>query len=187
MTESNFKMYKFIKIVFISVFIIVLVLLSIASIRTFSLDVNAGLQLARWEKTNNMSLVIDDHQREELLAKFKEAIRIPTVSSDTAINITALSQFGELLRKAFPTVFSSSLVQHELVANYSHLFYVRGSQPDLIPYMLLAHIDVVPATESDGWEAPPFSAKEIDGFIYGRGTIDDKDSLMVGDQKQLCI
>ncbi|XP_024149730.1 N-fatty-acyl-amino acid synthase/hydrolase PM20D1.2 isoform X2 [Oryzias melastigma] len=171
-------MYKFIKIVFISVFITILAVFSIASIRTFSLDVNAGLQLAQWEKTNNMSLVIDHHQREELLAKFKEAIRIPTVSSETEINTTALNHFGELLRKAFPTVFSSSLVQHELVANYSHLFYVRGSQPDLVPYMLLAHIDVVPATESDGWEAPPFSAKEIDGFIYGRGTIDDKNSLM---------
>lgn len=45
--------------------------------------------------------------------------------------------------------------------------------------MLLAHIDVVPASEADGWEAPPFSAKEIDGFIYGRGTIDDKGALMV--------
>lgn len=80
---------------------------------------------------------------------------------------------------AFPTVFSSSLVHHELVGNYSHLFWVKGSQPELVPYMLLAHIDVVPASESDGWEAPPFSAKEIDGFIYGRGTIDDKNSLMV--------
>lgn len=58
---------------------------------------------------------------------------------------------------------------------------MEGSQPDLVPYMLLAHIDVVPATESDGWVAPPFSAKEIDGFIYGRGTIDDKYAVMVGE------
>lgn len=83
---------------------------------------------------------------------------------------------------AFPTVFSSSLVHHELVANYSHLFRVQGSQPDMVPYLLLAHIDVVPASESDGWEAPPFSAKEIDGFIYGRGTIDDKSPVMVREQ-----
>ena len=55
-----------------------------------------------------------------------------------------------------------------------------------MPYLLLAHIDVVPATESDGWEAPPFSAKEIDGFIYGRGTIDDKGSVMVGEQVIYC-
>lgn len=80
---------------------------------------------------------------------------------------------------AFPRVFTSSLVRHELVADYSHLFWVQGSQPELDPYLLLAHIDVVPATESDGWEAPPFSAQEINGFIYGRGTMDDKCSLMV--------
>uniref|UniRef100_A0A8C6PUF4 Peptidase M20 domain containing 1 n=1 Tax=Nothobranchius furzeri TaxID=105023 RepID=A0A8C6PUF4_NOTFU len=154
------------------------VLFSIAAIRTFSLDVNAGLQLARWEKTDNISLVIQQHDREQLLARFKEAVRIPTVSQESGSNASALRQFDAFLRKAFPTVFSSSLVHHELVANYSHLFRVQGSQPDLVPYLLLAHIDVVPATESDGWEAPPFSATEIDGFIYGRGTIDDKCSLM---------
>lgn len=64
---------------------------------------------------------------------------------------------------------------------------MQGSLPDLVPYMLLAHIDVVPATESDGWEAPPFSAKEIDDFIYGRGTIDDKSPVMVGEQVICCV
>ncbi|KAF1390194.1 hypothetical protein PFLUV_G00055560 [Perca fluviatilis] len=181
MTDSGpkFKIFKCLKIIISSFLITVLLLFTIASIRTLSLDVNVGLQLARWEKTNNISLVIDHHQREELLAHFKEAIRIPTVSfSEKESNTTALREFDRLLRKAFPTIFSSSLVRHELVANYSHLFSVQGSQPDLVPYLLLAHIDVVPASESDGWEAPPFSAKEIDGFIYGRGTIDDKSPLM---------
>ncbi|XP_010780815.1 N-fatty-acyl-amino acid synthase/hydrolase PM20D1.2 [Notothenia coriiceps] len=181
MTESGQKLniFKFLKIVISSFFIAALLLFTIASIRTLSLDVNVGLQLARWEKTNNLSLVIDHHQREELLANFKEAIRIPTVSfSEKESNTTALLQFDRLLRKVFPTVFSSSLVHHELVANYSHLFWVQGSQHDLVPYLLLAHIDVVPASEADGWEAPPFSAQEIDGFIYGRGTIDDKSPVM---------
>ncbi|XP_035511775.1 N-fatty-acyl-amino acid synthase/hydrolase PM20D1.2 [Morone saxatilis] len=181
MTDSGpkFKIFKFLKIIFSSFIITILLLFTIASLRTLSLDVNVGLQLAQWEKTNNISFAIDHHQREELLAHFKEAIRIPTVSfSETDINTTALLQFDRLLRKAFPTVFSSGLVDHEVVANYSHLFRVKGSQPDLKPYLLLAHIDVVPASESDGWEAPPFSAKEIDGFIYGRGTIDDKSQVM---------
>uniref|UniRef100_A0A672JFA4 Peptidase M20 dimerisation domain-containing protein n=1 Tax=Salarias fasciatus TaxID=181472 RepID=A0A672JFA4_SALFA len=158
----------------------VLLLFTAASIRTLSLDVNAGLQLANWEKTNNISLVIEvERTVTPCLSIHSEAIRIPTVSfSETEMNQTALLHFNQLLRKAFPTVFSSNLVHHELVANYSHLFRVRGSLPDLEPYLLLAHIDVVPATESDGWEAPPFSAQEIDGFIYGRGTFDDKGSLM---------
>lgn len=73
MTESGSKLriFKFLKIIISSLLIAVLLLFTIAAIRTLSLDVNAGLQLAHWEKTNNKSLVIDHHQREELLANFK--------------------------------------------------------------------------------------------------------------------
>jgi hypothetical protein len=78
-------------------------------------------------------------------------------------------------------VFSSSLVQHEVVADYSHLFTVQGSQPDLVPYMLLAHIDVVPASESDGWDAPPFSAKALDWFKTSSLLYD---GLCLGDKMQ---
>ncbi|XP_034028813.1 N-fatty-acyl-amino acid synthase/hydrolase PM20D1.2-like isoform X2 [Thalassophryne amazonica] len=176
---SKLKIIKFLKIFASTLLIAAVVLFTVVSIRTLSLDVNVGLQLAHWEKTSNISLVINHHQREELLDNFKEALRIPTVSfTESDINTTALLEFNKLIRKAFPTIFSSKLVHHEVVSNYSHLFWVQGSQPNLAPYMLLAHIDVVPGSESDGWDAPPFSAKEVDGFIYGRGTIDDKQSVM---------
>uniref|UniRef100_A0A671V903 Peptidase M20 domain containing 1, tandem duplicate 2 n=1 Tax=Sparus aurata TaxID=8175 RepID=A0A671V903_SPAAU len=162
MTDSGpkFKILKFLKIIICSFIITLLLLFTVASLRTLSLDKQPPL----------IDLFLFIHP---------EAIRIPTVSfSETEINTTALLEFDRLLRKAFPTVFSSSLVHHELVAKYSHLFWVPGSQPDLMPYLLLAHIDVVPASESDGWDAPPFSAQEIDDFIYGRGTIDDKSPVM---------
>ncbi|XP_072504132.1 N-fatty-acyl-amino acid synthase/hydrolase PM20D1 isoform X2 [Notamacropus eugenii] len=86
-------------------------------------------------------------------------------------------EFGEHLRKVFPSIFSTNFIQHEIVEEYSHLFTIRGSDPKLEPYMLLAHIDVVPASD-DGWEVPPFSGLERDGFIYGRGTLDNKNSVM---------
>ncbi|XP_035238051.1 N-fatty-acyl-amino acid synthase/hydrolase PM20D1.2-like [Anguilla anguilla] len=173
------RLWKFVKITCLSLTFLLAVLLLVAGIRTMSLDVNAGLQLANWENTSAIAPDISHQQREQLLASFKAAIRIPTVSfSETDRNTTALAEFNILLKRAFPIVFSSELVKHEVVASYSHLFWVPGSNPALTPYMLLAHIDVVPAAESDGWEAPPFSAEEIDGFIYGRGTIDNKQSVM---------
>ncbi|XP_072553345.1 N-fatty-acyl-amino acid synthase/hydrolase PM20D1.2-like [Salminus brasiliensis] len=181
MTGHNtpWRSVRLLKVVFLSLLLILLIVFLVATVRTFTLGVNAGLQLAEWEKTNTVSPDINEQQRELLLARFKEAIRIPTVSfSETHLNTSALHEFGQLLRKVFPTVFSSSLVKHEVVANYSHLFTVLGTEPELLPYMLLAHIDVVPANEADGWEAPPFSAKEMNGFIYGRGTIDNKQSVM---------
>uniref|UniRef100_A0A8D1E3Q5 N-fatty-acyl-amino acid synthase/hydrolase PM20D1 n=1 Tax=Sus scrofa TaxID=9823 RepID=A0A8D1E3Q5_PIG len=87
------------------------------------------------------------------------------------------SPYKELRENIFPTVFKTSFIRHEVVGEYSHLFTVHGSDPSLQPYMLLAHIDVVPAPD-EGWDVPPFSGLERNGFIYGRGTIDNKNSLM---------
>jgi acetylornithine deacetylase/succinyl-diaminopimelate desuccinylase-like protein len=44
------------------------------------------------------------------------------------------------------------------------------------PLLLMAHSDVVPAERAD-WTVDPFSAENRSGFIYGRGTQDDKSLL----------
>ncbi len=41
------------------------------------------------------------------------------------------------------------------------------------PIVLLHHMDVVPADAAD-WSFPPFSGEIRDGFVEGRGTLDDK-------------
>ena len=44
------------------------------------------------------------------------------------------------------------------------------------PVMLLAHMDVV-GVERESWSCDPFAALIRDGYIYGRGAIDDKGML----------
>ena len=73
---------------------------------------------------------------------------------------------------------SSPLVKRELVANYSLLYTVTGSDPSLQPYLLVSHLDVVPV-EREKWTVEPFDGITKDGYIYGRGTLDVKDTLMV--------
>ena len=41
------------------------------------------------------------------------------------------------------------------------------------PILLMAHLDVVEAVPSD-WTLPPFSLTERDGYLYGRGSLDNK-------------
>jgi acetylornithine deacetylase/succinyl-diaminopimelate desuccinylase-like protein len=43
------------------------------------------------------------------------------------------------------------------------------------PILIIAHLDVVEAKRSD-WTTDPFQFVEKDGFFYGRGTQDMKDS-----------
>ncbi|KAM6236901.1 N-fatty-acyl-amino acid synthase/hydrolase PM20D1 [Porphyrio hochstetteri] len=117
-------------------------------------------------------------ERQELKEALRGAIKIPTVSiSPEDLNTTAMEEFGNYIQTVFPVVFSSKFIQHEIVGKYSHLFTVEGSNPELMPYMLLAHMDVVPAPP-EGWDFPPFSAAEHEGFIYGRGTLDNKNSAI---------
>ncbi|KAL9042877.1 MAG: hypothetical protein Q9214_003657 [Letrouitia sp. 1 TL-2023] len=56
------------------------------------------------------------------------------------------------------------------------LFTWQGSNSDLKPTLLLAHQDVVPVEEAslDDWYEEPWSGKIEDGFIWGRGSFDDK-------------
>ena len=51
----------------------------------------------------------------------------------------------------------------------------NGSKP---PILIMGHTDVV-GVQRDRWTQDPFGAKLIDGYIWGRGTVDDKD-LVVG-------
>ena len=44
------------------------------------------------------------------------------------------------------------------------------------PILLMGHTDVV-GVQRDKWYADPFSGAREDGFIYGRGTLDDKDNV----------
>ena len=80
---------------------------------------------------------------------------------------------------AYPNIHSNPLVKWEQVSNLSLLYTVKGSDPSLKPFMLTGHLDVVPIAEPHLWDAPPFSGQIKDGFIYGRGSIDDKHTVMV--------
>ncbi len=47
------------------------------------------------------------------------------------------------------------------------------------PLLIMGHTDVV-NVDPKKWTHPPFSATRDGGYIYGRGTVDDKDNLVAG-------
>ena len=101
---------------------------------------------------------------------FKELVEIDTTtaSGDTARAADAMAR--RLRDAGFPEadiqVFSPAPKKGNLVAR------LRGTGA-LRPMLLLAHIDVVPASRED-WSYDPFKLTEQDGYFYGRGTGDDK-------------
>jgi acetylornithine deacetylase/succinyl-diaminopimelate desuccinylase-like protein len=51
---------------------------------------------------------------------------------------------------------------------------VAGTDPELDPILVHAHLDVVPADPAE-WSVPPFAGEIRDGYVWGRGAVDMKD------------
>ncbi|BGP73000.1 hypothetical protein NBRC10513v2_006404 [Rhodotorula toruloides] len=88
-------------------------------------------------------------------------------------------ELHSLLESAYPRVFSS--LQVEKVRRHGLLITWHGSDPSLKPVVLMAHQDVVPvdAVTASRWTHPPFSAHlDEEGWIWGRGTTDCKNTLL---------
>jgi carboxypeptidase PM20D1 len=72
-------------------------------------------------------------------------------------------------------------VQRETVSDLTLVYTWEGSDPAQPPLLLLAHQDVVPVPEDThaAWNADPFGGEIRDEAVWGRGSIDDKGSLVL--------
>ncbi len=115
--------------------------------------------------------IVNENSR-EMVESIKAAVRINSVmDEDTA---TESMPFGkgvdESLRK---TLEIAESLGFKTVYKDGYYGYAEiGEGEELIG--ILGHIDVVPVGDESKWKFPPFSATEEDGYIYGRGTQDDK-------------
>lgn len=110
-----------------------------------------------------------NRQAVEILRQFVEIDTTHSTGSTTELAATARRL---LLEAGFAEddvqILEEVPRKGNLVARY------RGRTREKKPVLLLAHIDVVAADAAD-WSVPPFQFQEIDGYYYGRGTLDDKD------------
>jgi carboxypeptidase PM20D1 len=111
--------------------------------------------------------------------RLARGLRFPTISHQDPAALDARAFFGlhRLLAETYPKLHSE--LRRETVSEYSLLYEWKGRNADLAPALLLAHLDVVPVetgTEDD-WIHPPFSGVIADGYVWGRGAMDDKQSV----------
>ena len=111
--------------------------------------------------------------------RLSEAIRFQTISNflNPEQDAEALRGLRAHIEKSFPAFHAAA--KRELVGGHSLLYTWQGSDAKAAPIALLAHQDVVPVapgTEKD-WQQPPFDGVIADGFIWGRGSWDNKGNL----------
>jgi acetylornithine deacetylase/succinyl-diaminopimelate desuccinylase-like protein len=114
------------------------------------------------------------------IAHLQALIRMDTVNPPGQ-EISVARYLDDVLRGAG---IETTLVEpdHGRAAVIARLRGTGGARPVL----LLAHMDVV-GVERDKWTTKPFGAEILDGFVYGRGAIDDKGMLATNLQAMLLL
>jgi carboxypeptidase PM20D1 len=160
-------MKKIISAVFVSIVLFVAVLF----LKTLSFT---SIQIPP-ESMPNLQLDIQQAARH-----LSRAIQIKTISSENSSQIESANfiAFHLFLEKTFPKI--QRHLRKQVIGDCSLLYTWAGSENTLKPILLTAHMDVVPippGSEAD-WTYPPFDGRIAEQFIWGRGSQDDKGSLL---------
>lgn len=159
----------------LSLVLVVIVLLSVALARTLSLHPEST-KSAGSSSAVPAPVSID---AAAAIERFASAVRIPTVSEpEQPPNQPALAAFRAYLETNFPRVHAT--LRREIVGDGALLFTWPGTDPSLGPILLMGHMDVVPVEPgTEGrWIHPPFSGQIADGYVWGRGSMDDKAAVL---------
>ncbi|MGQ0532617.1 MAG: M20/M25/M40 family metallo-hydrolase [Caulobacteraceae bacterium] len=111
--------------------------------------------------------------------RLAETIRFRTVSMvQETDDRRQFEQFHAWLQERYPAFHAAA--KREFIGELSLLYTWEGSDAGQPPIILLAHQDVVPVPDDTraNWQVDPFAGIIRDGFVWGRGSIDDKGSLV---------
>ncbi len=105
---------------------------------------------------------------------FKQLIEINTTDSVGNVTTASAAMRDRLLAAGYPTADLQLLGPNARKQNLLARLQGRPGST-LKPVLIIGHLDVVEAKRED-WTTDPFVFTEKDGFFYGRGTQDMKDS-----------
>ena len=129
--------------------------------------------------TDVKSVPLLDIDETAFAERFAGGLKIPTVAytDRSKMNPKAFETFHSYLEKNYPK--AHRFLSREIIGDLSLLYIWEGTNPSLNPVLLMAHMDVVPVTDAsvDDWTYGPFKGDVADGYIWGRGAMDDKASL----------
>lgn len=114
--------------------------------------------------------------------RLSKAVQFPTISNQdrSDFNEQAFNDYHNFIEQSYPLVHKT--LKREVVGDprpFSLIYTWEGKNPSLPPAVFMAHQDVVPIAEEsrNQWKEDPFSGAIKDGYIWGRGVLDDKNQI----------
>ena len=117
-----------------------------------------------------------DSYREDMIRTLGESVSCPSVNSDAVRTADGeIYPFGKGVQDALEHMLRTGRelgFETHNDDNYAGHIEYRSAEGSEGYFCIAGHLDVVPV--GTGWTNDPFTMTEKDGFLYGRGTSDDK-------------
>lgn len=116
---------------------------------------------------------------DDAVKSLQTAVQFKTISNMDVeqVDFRPYEAFLNHMKETYKEVYRRAEVTW--INRYSPIFHLKG-KGDEEPVLLLGHYDVVPVAEGteEDWQTDPFGGEVKDGYIYGRGTLDDKNQVI---------
>lgn len=113
-----------------------------------------------------------------IIEKLSKALQVETISHKAKeAKPNAFDEYIGLMSDLFPLVHKKCT--KEMINDYSFIYHYK-SHSSKEPIILIAHYDVVPIESKtrDQWTYSPFSGEIADGYVWGRGALDTKITMI---------
>jgi carboxypeptidase PM20D1 len=114
------------------------------------------------------------------LAHMSVAIQFKTETpnDDYQFDTATFMNYRKFIENTYPLIHKN--LQRTIIDSFNYIYEWKGTDPSILPMVLMAHYDVVPVEASAVklWHAQPYGGEVKDNYIWGRGVLDDKASML---------
>ena len=121
-----------------------------------------------------------DPLTKEAITHMSQAIQIKTETPNDAFEFDTATfiAYRKFLEKSYPLIHKK--LPRTVIDSFNYIYEWKGTDTSILPMVLMAHYDVVPVEASaiKLWHAAPYGGEVKEGYIWGRGVLDDKSSMI---------
>ena len=117
-----------------------------------------------------------DAAHDALIATLRDLIRIPSINPPRPEAPDGELRVARYLADRLTALGLEPEIVEPVPGRGSVHARLHGDGTGGEPFLLLSHLDVVPAP-AERWTHDPFAADVADGYVYGRGAVDMKDMI----------
>lgn len=155
-------------------------LITVIGTLLLAVSIFVGIRTITNKPASNKQEVVLEALPANAIAHMSAAIqfRTETPNDDYQFDTSTFMNYRKFMETNYPLIHKN--LTRTIIDSFNYIYEWKGTDPSILPMVLMAHYDVVPVEESAVklWHAKPYGGEVKEDYIWGRGVLDDKSSMI---------